>query len=67
MKLVVLLLFVAILATLATGLMALFRRGGDPDALLRALKLRIALSVLVFLLLIAGWYFGLLQPHGLGG
>lgn len=67
MTLIVVLLFVAILASLASALVALFRRGGDPDSLLRALTVRVALSVLVFLLLMAGWYFGLLEPHGLGG
>jgi len=67
LKLIVLLLFAAILTSLGSGLVALFRRGGDPDGLLRALTWRIALSVLAFALLIAGWYFGLLQPHGLGG
>jgi hypothetical protein len=32
----------------------------------RALTLRVALSVLFFLLLLLGWYTGVLAPHGLG-
>jgi hypothetical protein len=59
--------FVAILATLGVALVALFRRGGDERTLLRALTVRVSLSVLFFLLLLLGWYFGLLKPHGLGG
>ncbi|HEX7238227.1 MAG TPA: DUF2909 family protein [Gammaproteobacteria bacterium] len=58
--------FVAILATLGVALAALFRRGDHGATLLRALTIRISLSVLFFLLLLAGWYFGILEPHGLG-
>ena len=47
--------------------MALFRRGGSEQTLLRALTLRVGLSVLFFLLLLLGWYLGILEPHGLGG
>jgi Protein of unknown function (DUF2909) len=60
------LFFVAILASLGLALVALFRRGRNEQTLLRALTLRVGLSVLFFLLLLLGWYFGLLEPHGLG-
>jgi hypothetical protein len=60
------LLFAAILASLGVALLALFRRGGNPDTLLRALTIRVSLSVLFFLLLLLGWYLGVLEPHGLG-
>jgi len=59
-------LFVAILATLGVALVALFRRGDHGATLLRALTIRISLSVLFFLLLLLGWYLGILEPHGLG-
>ena len=59
--------FVAILASLALALVALFRRGDHSQTLLRALTLRVGLSVLFFLLLLLGWYLGVLEPHGLGG
>jgi hypothetical protein len=29
--------------------------------------LRVTLSVLFFVLLMLGWYFGFIEPHGLGG
>jgi hypothetical protein len=59
-------LFVAILASLGVALVALFRRGDHSQTQLRALTIRVSLSVLFFLLLMLGWYFGLLEPHGLG-
>lgn len=59
-------LLVAILASLSLALVALFRRGGDSQTLLRALTIRVSLSVLFFLLLLLGWYLGVLEPHELG-
>ena len=58
--------FVAILATLGVALVALFRPGDHSGTLLRALTIRVSLSVLFFLLLMLGWYLGILEPHGLG-
>ena len=59
--------FVAILASLGLALFALFRRGDNSQLMLRAFTIRVSLSVLFFLLLLLGWYLGLLKPHGLGG
>jgi hypothetical protein len=59
--------FVAILASLAVALVALFRRSDGSHTMVRALTLRVSLSVLFFLLLLLGWYLGILEPHGLGG
>jgi hypothetical protein len=59
--------FVAILASLGLALVALFRRGDHSQTLVRALTVRVSLSVLFFLLLLLGWYLGLIEPHGLGG
>ena len=60
------LFFVAILASLGLALVALFRRGRNEQTLLRALTIRVGLSVLFFLLLLLGWYLGVLEPHALG-
>jgi hypothetical protein len=60
-------LFIAILASLGLALVALFKRGDHSQTLLRALTVRVSLSVLFFLLLMLGWYLGILEPHGLGG
>ena len=61
------LLFIAILASLIVALVALFKRGDHSQTLLRALTVRVSLSVFFFLLLMLGWYLGILEPHGLGG
>ncbi len=60
------LFFVAILASLGVALVALLRRQRNEQTLLRALTIRVGLSVLFFLLLLLGWYLGVLEPHGLG-
>ncbi|HUL81522.1 MAG TPA: DUF2909 family protein [Gammaproteobacteria bacterium] len=57
--------FAAMLATLAVALLA-FRRGRS-DSLLRALTIRVSLSVLFFVLLMLAWWAGWIHPHGLGG
>jgi hypothetical protein len=58
--------FIAMLASLGVAVVALFRKGDHSQTLLRALTIRVSLSVLFFLLLMLGWYLGLLEPHGLG-
>lgn len=65
MKILVLLIFAGILASLGSGLFYLVREKGDSDRMVRALTLRISLSVALFLLLMLAWYAGLIQPHGL--
>jgi hypothetical protein len=60
------LFFIAILASLGAALVALFRRGDHSQTLLKALTIRVGLSILFFVLLLLGWYFGLLEPHELG-
>ena len=57
--------FVAILASLGVALVAMFRRGDHGGTLLRALTIRVGLSVAFFLLLLLGWWLGNLEPHGL--
>ena len=57
--------FVAILASLGVALVAMFRRGDHGGTLLRALTIRVGLSVAFFLLLLLGWWLGILEPHGL--
>jgi hypothetical protein len=57
--------FAAMLAALLFAVLA-FRRGRS-DSMLRALTLRVGLSVLFFALLMLAWWAGWIQPHGLGG
>jgi hypothetical protein len=57
--------FVAMLAALGFAVYA-FRRERS-DSLLRALTIRVGLSVLFFVLLMLAWWAGLIKPHGPGG
>lgn len=64
--LIVILLFAAIVISLGIALKGLFRRDQEsPQRMVRALSVRIALSVLAFLLLLLAWSAGLIEPHGL--
>lgn len=66
MKLVVLLLFLAIIGSLGSGLFFLVKGKGENKGMARALTVRISLSVALFVLLLAAWAAGLIQPHGAG-
>src|SRR5258708_31727982 len=59
-KIVVILLFVAILASLGSALFFLVTDGGQSKRSVKALPLRVGLSLALFLLLMAGYYFGLI-------
>jgi cytochrome bd-type quinol oxidase subunit 2 len=59
-KIVVILLFVAILASLGSALLFLVTDGGRSKRAVKALALRVGLSLTLFLLLMAGYYFGLI-------
>jgi hypothetical protein len=59
-KIVVILLFVAILASLGSALFFLATDHGQSKRTVKALALRVGLSLTLFLLLMAGYYFGLI-------
>ena len=65
LKFLVLLLLAGILVSLFSGLFYLNRDQGDSRRMLRSLTVRIALSVLLFLVLLIAWLTGVIQPHGL--
>jgi hypothetical protein len=63
-KTAVILMLVAIFASLFSALVFLFRdKGGTRTA--QALTWRIGLSLTLFLLLMAGFYFGIIPPEGI--
>lgn len=64
-KILVLAIFIAILASLGSALYQLSRRGGDSKKMIRALAIRVGLSIALFLLLMILWYLGIITPHGL--
>jgi FtsH-binding integral membrane protein len=63
---VVLAFVVLILASLFSGLFFLIRDQGRSKRTVKALTWRVGLSLGLFLLLLAGYYFGLIKPHGVG-
>jgi hypothetical protein len=62
---VIVLLF-SILASLGSALFYFARRQGDSSKMLRALTIRVGLSLALFILLMILWRAGLVSPHGLG-
>ena len=57
----------AIIASLGVGLFHLGRTGADHSRkLVRALTIRISLSLVLFALLMLAWYLGFISPHALG-
>lgn len=63
-RVLILVLLGAIIFSLGNGLYHLGSGRGDPGKLLRALTIRITLSVILFVLLMAAWYGGLISPRG---
>lgn len=62
-KIVIVGLFIAIVLSLASALVALLRDRGHGTATVRALTWRISLSLLLFVLLIIGYSLGWIHPH----
>lgn len=67
LKVIVVILFFLILASLGSGLVYLIKDKGQTKRTANALTLRIAISLIAFLLLILGYFTGLIQPHGISG
>jgi hypothetical protein len=69
MKVLIVLLMLGILSALAGAGFFMLRKGraADPQgrAMARALTVRIALSVLLFLLVMLGWWLGWIKPTGI--
>ena len=57
---------IAIVISLGTGLFHLVNDKGESKRMVRALTVRIVLSVALFILLFIGWQQGLIQPHQFG-
>jgi hypothetical protein len=65
LKILIILLLLVILGSLAAGMGFIVKDGGKSRRTLRALTLRITLSLLLFGLLLVGYFGGYLKPHGL--
>ncbi len=64
-KAIVILMLILIFASLFSALVFLFKDKGRGKRMASALSWRIGLSITLFLLLMAGFYFGIIPPQGL--
>ncbi len=62
MKIVVIVLLLAIVASLGSGLFYLARDDRNSPRLLKALKIRVALSVVLVTFLVASYLLGWIEP-----
>lgn len=69
MKIVVLLAFAAIIGSLGSALFFMMRDGRDgrpkTNNMARALAVRVALSILLFVGILVAWKLGYIQPTGI--
>ena len=69
MKYLVVMAFIAILASLASALFIMMRNGKNDKAkgshIAKALAVRVGLSVVLFLCILIAWQLGYIQPTGL--
>ncbi|HEY5930518.1 MAG TPA: twin transmembrane helix small protein [Burkholderiales bacterium] len=64
MKIVIIAFIIVILGSLGSALFYLMRDKGGSDRTVKALTVRVALSVTLFLILMLGYYFGLFPRSG---
>lgn len=62
-KILVIVLLVLVLSALFSGLYFLIRDKGQSDRTVKSLTWRIAISLLLFVILLIGAATGLIQPH----
>ena len=63
-KILIVVIFLGILASMGSALVFLIKDRGQSDRTLKALTVRIAISVALFVLLYVLWMLGLIAPHG---
>ncbi len=64
-KIIVVLLLLAVLVSLSSGMFFLVHDKGESDRTVKSLTIRISLSVALFIMLIVGYFTGMIQPHGI--
>ena len=65
MRIIVILFLVVIVGSLGSALYYLVRDKGTTDRTVKALTVRVSLSLTLFILLMAGYYFGFIPRTGL--
>jgi len=56
-------MLIAIVVSLGSALFAMLKPGKDSKRMVKALSLRVGLSVALFLMLMAGYYFGFITSR----
>jgi uncharacterized protein YacL len=64
-KLIVVLMLIAIIASLGVALVQMIRDKGQTDRTVKALTVRVILSIALFIFLVVAFATGLLTPHGI--
>jgi hypothetical protein len=65
MKIIIAIAFLLIIGSLASALLFMMRDKGKTNRTVYALTLRVGLSILLFMLLLIAYKFGLIQPTGI--
>jgi hypothetical protein len=63
-KILIIIVLFAIVGSLGSALFHLSRGKGDSKKMARALTIRVGLSLVLFILLMVAWHYGLISPHG---
>ena len=66
-KWLVLLIFFAIVLSLVSAMLSLVRGHTEARNMVRALSIRVGLSIFLFMLLWWTWKLGWIEPHAVGG
>lgn len=63
-KIIIVAIFLGIIASMGSALFFLIKDKGQSDRTLKALTIRIGVSIALFALLFVFWGLGLITPHG---
>lgn len=65
-RIIIVVMLLLVVGSLFSALAFLYKDRGQGTRAVRFLTVRIVLSLALFFLMIAGFYFGLITPHGIG-
>jgi heme/copper-type cytochrome/quinol oxidase subunit 4 len=65
MRIVIIILLFAVIASLFSGLYFVYKDKGNSNRAVISLTIRVGLSILVFVILIVSYYFGWITERGL--
>lgn len=64
-KILIIVIFLGIIGSMGSALFFLIKDKGQSDRTLKALTVRIGVSIALFALLFVLWGLGLISPHGI--